>query len=175
MEAANKHQTQHARKIMVSVQDTVDALAKESPGQIPLEIFNEIARLTVVPVVEVIMISQGKIFLLKRPTDDKYWPDQYCLPGKILSPSGHSSIEDYITEICHRFGVPDGDKAHFSGAKLYKTKRGTELAVVYQVEAQDPNDLKNKGSLIAIRDLEEINVISEHVDIIATFIQHKSV
>lgn len=57
--------------------DLSNILAKIEPGKLPLEIFNQVARLTVMPVIEVVpfYIENGdiKVYLLKRHMSDDLW------------------------------------------------------------------------------------------------------
>ena len=66
-------------------------LAGLEPGRIPLDVFGQIARLTVTPVVEVVPFYNSgkvtKVYLLKRASNDPLWADLYHVPGGIILPT----------------------------------------------------------------------------------------
>lgn len=140
----------------------MDDLKTLTPGKIPLEYFNEIARLTVVPVIELVLlhqISQGApmVFLCKRNAQDSYWPNLYHVPGQILS-SHHSSIEEGLSLLKENklmdivYGQPT-----FVTPLLVRTRRGKELALIYSAMIQS---IQVTSSLFPIDQLPDM--IEEH-------------
>ncbi len=63
-------------------------LEQLEPGFLPLEIFNQIARLVRLPMVDVIPTKFEHdalhIGLVKRDKDDLWWPNMWHLPGTVL-------------------------------------------------------------------------------------------
>ncbi len=73
-------------------QELVRLLKKLKPGFYPIEIFWEFCRLiktTSLEVVPFVRDENGniKVVLIKRPHDDKFWPDSYHNPGCIVRPN----------------------------------------------------------------------------------------
>ena len=144
------------------------SLIKFKPGLVPLEVFNQIARLTVVPVIELILVSNGQVLLLKRPDDDIYWAGQFCLPGKILTLSGSDSIDDYAQSFVTQLGSDIQGEVKFCGLKFCHTNRGDELAIVYILETTSLLNINN-GYPTNLNNIPPMNIISEHKDIIESY------
>lgn len=138
------------------------------PGRLPLDVFNQVARLTVTPVVEVVATTQDGVVLKQRDASDPYWPNQYCLPGRIIFPDGPNNLDDYVTTICQATGI-DGD-AQFAGTKLYHTRRGDELALIYTLY-MGTTIIKpqNQFQIVQFTDIKHLDLITEHRDIIQTY------
>lgn len=71
------------------VRITAELLSRFQPGFLPLDIFHQIARLTVLTSVEMVpfkLDNAGKtqVLLLRRPSDDMFWPNKLHLPGTIV-------------------------------------------------------------------------------------------
>lgn len=115
------------------------------PGFLPYPIFEQIARLVAMPIVEFIPFRQQdgqiEVLLIARPQDDVLWPGLLHTPGTVVratdiqNESGqmwtpfkrilHDELLD--TEV----GSP-----HFVGSQLHLSKRGAEQAQIYWVEVQ---------------------------------------
>ena len=150
---------------------SVDLTSLE-PGNLPLEVFNAIARVTVTPVVELI-ITDGQAVLLRRRSDtDPYWPGQYCLPGSIIYSGGPKSIDGYISKILKSLNIDTTTKPQLVDIGLYTTKRGDEVAIVYRLDLEHYTDtsLDNSAHFIQVPDLRDINIINEHLDILQSFL-----
>lgn len=152
----------------------VDLMAL-TPGKVPPDIFNGIARLTVTPVVELVITTKNGVVLKQRPSTDAFWPNQYCLPGKIIFANGPSSVEEYVRAINENVGLTCSKDAQFCGLKLYHTKRGDELAVIYgQVFGGAIAGLRNGFEFVQFADLGSLNLVAEHTDILQAYIMNKS-
>ena len=135
--------------------DLSNSLAKMEPGKLPLEIFNQVARLTVVPVIEVVPFytenGVTKVYLLQRPISDELWAGKYHVPGSIILPGNASgSFSDVVDRIKKtKFSEFDCGDEMFIGNFLCAVERGTEVAMVFSV------DLKNKpqNNLFDYKDL----------------------
>lgn len=120
----------------------IELLRKLQPGFYPLEIFLQLARLVVLPIVEFVPLrlrDDGKVevLLLTRESDDAIWPNQLHTPGTVIRPTDIDSqmylpfkriVEDELngTEI---------SSPHYVGNLFNKSKRGVEQAQIYWVEA----------------------------------------
>lgn len=129
-----------------NIQRVADLLKQLEPGFLPYPIFEQIARLVTLPIIEVIPLrwKQGKVevLLLERPADDPFWPKMLHTPGTVIRATdlhrpeadnqlafdriAHDELDD--TEI----GQPN-----YVGSLFHKSKRGTEQAQLYWVEVVD--------------------------------------
>lgn len=80
-------------------QNISEQLCSLEPGKLPREVFEEVARLTVTPVIELIVLVSGKILLTRRPFNDTYWPNKYALPGKIIASGDFDTIDQYVASL----------------------------------------------------------------------------
>lgn len=142
-----------------------DQLAEFEPGKLPLDIFNQIARLNVLPVVEVVPFyrtEQGNIevYLLQRDNDDNMWPGQYHIPGTIVSATDHAgSFKDAIDRIVNsRLSSFLPGNFQMVDVQLCKVSRGMEVAIVFMTELRISPDPK---SLFDLNNLPE-NMIDGH-------------
>lgn len=140
-------------------QNVRDLLYSIEPGKLPKEVFNEVARVTVTPVIELIVIVSGKILLTRRPLDDVYWPHKYAIPGMIIASGAFDILEQYVASLKASHGVV-GDSS-FCNNWLFSTKRGVELAIVYRIEVDTIQSRKNY-ILVEPKNLDKYDIISEH-------------
>ncbi len=120
--------------------DLVILLKHLEPGFLPLEIFMEIARLAVLPIIEFVplRIKNGKVevLLLRRDADDSLWPNELHTPGTVIRPTDLDSnnhlafkriLEDELAET--KVSEP-----YYVGSNLHKSRRGAEQAQIFWVE-----------------------------------------
>lgn len=117
----------------------VTGLAELEPGRLPLGVFNQIARLTVTPVVEVVPIYNDngapRVMLYRRPDDDQHWPNQYYVPGTILNAQDQpGDLRDAFSRVLGKLGALETTEPVFADNILCKVARGTELALVHWTE-----------------------------------------
>lgn len=132
-------------------------LSTLKPGKLSLEIFNQIARLTVTPVLEIVPLfvdSNGriKVFLLHRGSDDQNWENMYHVPGTIILASDTpGSYNDALSRIIKANLVQyEPSKPVFVTNKLCKVSRGMETAHIYLVQLSkkpEENSLFDQGEL----------------------------
>src|ERR1700716_3531408 len=71
-----------------------ELLSRLAPGQQPLPIFLQIARLRPLPGVEFIVFGpdnqRREVLLTRRNTDDPHWPDHWHIPGVIVEATDKS-------------------------------------------------------------------------------------
>lgn len=144
----------------------VQLLKKLKPGFLPYEVFEQMARLNALSIIEFVPLrknSSGKVevLLLERGDDDPIWPGELHTPGTVIRPGDNEGnkykafdriIKDELeeTKISH---------PHFVGSLLHKSKRGTEHAQIYWVEVLD--DAKT-GSFYDAESLPKNLVSSQH-------------
>jgi len=123
---------------------TKNTLAQLEPGRLPFDIFTEVCRLTVTPVLEIVCLrrnSRGgiEVALLKRSANDPNWPDMYHVPGAVVTPTDiHAGLEGVVNRVCtEKLSIESVNKPKFIMNDLCRVKRGVELAVVFAVEVED--------------------------------------
>lgn len=118
-----------------------EALSTLEPGKLPLGVFNQVARLTVTPVVEIVPFfknSEGEyeVLLLQRGADDALWANQYHVPGTIVlatdTPGSFSSAIDRI--VTTKLGGYSPGQTFFVDIQLCHVSRGMEVAIIFSVE-----------------------------------------
>ena len=136
---------------MSEEQIAVKYLKSLSPGFQPKAVFDELARISVLPTVEFILLrlspESGKpqVLLTRRPADDKWWPGQWHNPGTVLLASDPM-------ENSHDYSEPQkrvfGDQGELKGAinivsgpfeleaERRKTNRGHEIGIILYAQVE---------------------------------------
>lgn len=121
----------------------VELLKKLEPGFLPYDIFVQIARLVVMPIIEFVplrMTESGvEVLLLHRDKDDPIWPNALHTPGTVIRATDnqadiYKAFERIIKDELQGTKVTDG---HFVGTVFHSSKRGMEHAQVFWVEVID--------------------------------------
>lgn len=144
-----------------------------TPGKIPEQLFNQIARLTVTPVIELLITDNNRsvIILKKRSQTDKYWPGQYCIPGRIISANFSGSISDIADSIMADMKLKDYTM-RLAGIELVDTNRGKELAIIYKIRLKK-TIAKNVSiyHLCNADDVYRLSIINEHRSFIEKYLE----
>lgn len=125
------------------VYETQKALSTLDPGHLPFEIFTQVCRLTVTPVLEVVCLRRNKngteVALLQRPKNDIHWPGMYHVPGTIITPDDAAKgFDGVLRRLCSdKLNLQCKIEPSFVSNELCLVKRGAELAVVYTVEIEN--------------------------------------
>ncbi len=126
------------------IQQTVELLKRIEPGQLPIEIFYEFARLYVTPIIELVPIKRSadgqiKVLTVKRENNDPHWPGMIHTPGTVLRPTDET-IDIAINRIIQKElpGIELNSDPIFVDFNFKKVKRGKELALVFYIEYKDP-------------------------------------
>lgn len=151
------------------VSHSIALLAALEPGKLPLGIFNEVSRLTVTPVVEVVPFykdSDGslKVVLFQRAADDKLWSGMYHIPGTIvLATDTFGSFDDAIKRVL------DGKLLNcwlttpiFVESQLCQVQRGMEVALIYMTQL---GSMPENGQLFNVRGLPS-NMVEGQADFV---------
>ena len=124
------------------IQQTADLLKRFEPGLLPYPVFEQIARLVALPIVEFIPLRKVngtvEVLLIARPDDDALWPGMLHTPGTVVRATDfgsespmwapyHRIIHDELHDL--ELGAPQ-----YVGSLLNKSKRGAEQAQIYWVE-----------------------------------------
>lgn len=123
-------------------QNQLVALLKQlKPGFLPYEIFEQIARLAALSIIEFVPLRMGndgnvEVLLLEREADDPIWPGQVHTPGTVIRPGDtegtmYKAFERIIHDELKDTEISD---PYYVGSLLHESKRGTEHAQVYWVE-----------------------------------------
>lgn len=144
-------------------------LSKLAPGPLPFEVFLQIARLSVTPVIEIVPVRQSpaasegvQVLMLRRPTNDPVWGGLLHTPGTVIRTTDRS-LEDGLARISSdELGNPRASSPVFVQNFLHRQARGPELALVYWMEIQEDTgigdfvDLSNMPTDIVKTQLEFI-------------------
>jgi hypothetical protein len=121
-----------------------EELARLAPAKLPMDVFNQVARLTVTPVVEIVPyfvdgIGQAKVLLLQRAPDDPQWPGMYHIPGSIvLATDQPDSFSDALSRIMTSKLAPYQPlEPVFVDVQLCQVSRGMEVAIIYAAELRE--------------------------------------
>ena len=121
-------------------QQLVDLLKQLEPGFLPYDIFVQIARLVVMPIIEFVPLRMNggnvEVLLLHRGKDDQIWPDEWHTPGTVIRATDnqaeiYKAFERIIKDELKNTKVTDG---HFVGTIFHSSKRGMEHSQVFWVE-----------------------------------------
>lgn len=121
-----------------------DIFKQYDPGNLPIDLFNDISRLVVTPVIEIVpfRVNSSKeieVLLLKKGSNDKWWPSMYHVPGTIISatddiPHFKKAFQRLLKGKLMDLPV---SSPLFINNVLSKTSRGVELALIYSVTFTD--------------------------------------
>jgi hypothetical protein len=125
------------------INQTASMLTKLDPGFLPYPIFEQIARLVALPIVEVIPLrlieESTEVLLIERSADDPLWPNALHTPGTVIRATDVHKKEQEHWEAFRRIaedelkGTSVGPPQYL-GTQLHASKRGVEQAQLYWVE-----------------------------------------
>jgi hypothetical protein len=124
--------------------DLSNALRELEPGFLPYRLFEQIARLIALPILEFIplrlMESGIEVLLIGRPDDDPFWPGLLHTPGTVIRATDIAEADEQTNwPAFKRIGEDELHDTeigppHYVGSLLHKSKRGAEQAQLYWVE-----------------------------------------
>jgi hypothetical protein len=132
------------------ISQLTELLKKLEPGFVPYPIFEQLARIVALPVVEFIPLRQKQpggveVLLLDRGQDDPLWPNMLHTPGTIVRATDLHKGKTHDWQAFERI-VQDELKntkvrgPHYVGSMFHDSKRGAEQAQIYWVEVVgEPN------------------------------------
>ena len=122
----------------------VRLLKKLKPGFLPYPIFEQIARLTTLSIIEFVPLCKRpdgavEVLLLERGHDDPIWPDEVHTPGTVIRPGDTDAnmFKAFKRITSDELKNTEITAPHFVGTILHESKRGWEFAQVYWVEVLD--------------------------------------
>jgi hypothetical protein len=113
-------------------------IARVPEGFLPLSMFLEIARLVVLPVIELVCFKydeyRKKVLLLERAASDTLWPGQVHSPGSVVRPTD-TGFKDAIARIIDdELSGLELSQPKYLKTVFNETKRGKEVALIYVAE-----------------------------------------
>lgn len=118
---------------------TLAELQAVDVGLLPEELFIELARLTVLPAVEVVCLRRGsvgvEVLLTQRVEFDPFWPGQWHVPGSVLRPTDAAgSMTSALTRVlAGELGLSAWSEPVFVSPIFWHNIRGAALSLVYYV------------------------------------------
>jgi hypothetical protein len=126
------------------IQTTADLLKRLQPGFLPYPIFEQVARLVALPIVEFIPLRKGldgatEVLLVARDADDPFWPNMLHTPGTVVRATDLHKGDQDDWQAFERILKDEmkGTKVgppQYVGSIFHDSKRGAELAQIYWVE-----------------------------------------
>lgn len=123
--------------------DIARALAAYQPGFLPYPIFEQIARLVALPILEVIPLrlnrqNKVEVLLLEREPGDTLFPNMVHTPGTVIRATDNNPGDGQwqpLTRILEDElkGAAVGP-INYVGSMLHESRRGVEQAQLYWVE-----------------------------------------
>jgi hypothetical protein len=118
----------------------VELLKNVPAGFLPFEVFMEIARLAVLPIIEFVPLryvdNQIQVLLMRREKDDNLWPNELHTPGTVIRPTDLDSTEHLAFKRIMEEELKGVELSApvYVGSNLHKSRRGAEQAQIFWVE-----------------------------------------
>lgn len=114
-----------------------DILRQLEPGIVPVEIFEQIARLMRLPTVILIPIKHldGQVYVgvVRREADDRWWPGLLHLAGTVLRST--DTMETALQRLIDtELQLSNHQAPVFHENLVHQSKRGAELQLIYSVD-----------------------------------------
>ena len=124
------------------IQQTADLLKRFEPGFLPYPVFEQVARIVALPIVELIPLrrsGQGiEVLLIARPDDDALWPGLLHTPGTVVRATDFGLDRELwppFSRIIHdELQSTELSAPEYVGSTLNRSKRGVEQSQLYWVE-----------------------------------------
>jgi hypothetical protein len=119
-----------------------EMLSGLEPGFLPFPLFEQIARIMTLPVIEFVPLrinnDKVEVLLIPRPDDDAYWPGMLHTPGTVIRATDINEQEDnkktFKRLIHDELKDTEMSPPHYVESILNSSKRGTTQAQIYWVE-----------------------------------------
>jgi hypothetical protein len=129
------------------VEQVANSLKKLPAGFVPYPIFEEIARIIALPILEIIPLRKDnngsvEVLLIERGEDDPLWPGTLHTPGTVIRATDVHQIGKNNWPALQRIlndelnGTAVGPLQYF-GSMLHASKRGVEQAQLYWVNVTE--------------------------------------
>jgi hypothetical protein len=125
-------------------QRAANLLAKFEPGFLPYPVFEQIARLVALPIIEFIPLRmrdrEVEVLLIARPEDDPLWPGLLHTPGTVIRATdlhdGQDNWPAFKRIVDDELQHTEIGNPHYVGSIFHQSKRGAEQAQLYWVEVR---------------------------------------
>jgi hypothetical protein len=157
------------------VKQAAALLSRLKPGLLPFEIFHEVARVSTMPIVEVVPLRVAQrgiteILLLQREDDDPVWPGQLHVPGTVVRASDTpGSFDDPLNRVLTKeLANTKTTSPVFVKNILHHSGRGMEASQIFWVEVEgEPAG----GKFYDVDSLPE-SIVQSQLDFIPDAIAH---
>jgi hypothetical protein len=152
------------------ISEAAQVLSKLKPGFLPSPIFAEVARLSALPVIEIVPLRRNgvkvEVLLLNRGPQDPIFANQLHTPGTIVraTDSEQTAIDRLTQKELHGLSMT---VPVFVTYTLHQSKRGTESARVFWVEVRGVPDI---GQFYDSADLPD-NLVESQFDFIQAAVE----
>ena len=156
------------------MQKLADLLGKLHPGFLPFSVFQEVSRLVVTPIVEVVPLriraNKTEVLLVPRPDDDPVWPGQLHVPGTtVRATDTPGSFNDAFDRVFMGEIAPVRVRmSQFVLNILHHSGRGMEASQVHWAEIKGES---TQGAFYDADNLPE-NIVVSQLDFIPQAIAH---
>jgi hypothetical protein len=125
------------------IEATASLLKTLEPGFLPYPIFEQVARLVCLPILEFIPLRKVgdriEVLLIERPKNDSLWPNVLHTPGTVIRATDLNQDQDTnwpaLDRILHEELLDTKvSSPHYVGSILHESKRGVEQAQLYWIE-----------------------------------------
>lgn len=160
------------------IQELAELLSYLEVGGLPLPVFHQIARLTVLPAIEIIPLRLDKhdklhVLMTQRSADDPVWPNQWHTPGRILRSTDVDDSGTFKNAFAKliQLELPDTELGEpvLVDTEFRHVQRGAELAALHWAEV-----LEHEGTAATFFPVDSLptNTISHHKPMIEKIAQH---
>lgn len=149
------------------VDHAVAILQRLKPGFLPFPIFNEVARLTVLPIVDIVPIRREngvtQVLLTQREEDDPFWPGMWHNPGTVVRATDSGDYTDAFARVIEsELGIEKPAVIKYAAHLFHHTNRGAESSRIYWAELPEQ---PRHGKYFSIDNLPK-DVIQSHLAVL---------
>lgn len=148
------------------IEDAAAILARLQPGFLPPAVFQQLARLSVVSILELVPLRVNsergtiEVFLLARDDSDPVWPGMLHTPGSVIRPTDvGNGLEAVLQRLFATELAIEPVPMHFVTTILHDSGRGAESAQIYWAEL---TETPQAGSYYPVDALPESFIASQH-------------
>jgi hypothetical protein len=131
---------------VADIDETARLLSKLEPGFLPYQIFEQVARIVALPIIEIIPLrlsekGEVEVLLIERPADDSLWPHALHTPGTVIRATdlhreGEGNWHAFQRIIDDELRGTEVGPPQYVGSMFHASKRGAEQAQLYWVEVR---------------------------------------
>lgn len=127
----------------LEIKTTTELLKKLEPGILPFPIFNEITRVFVASIIEIVPLRENngitQVLLVRREADDPFWPSMWHTPGTVLRATDKKGdLNDAFRRIlvneleCYEELTPT-----FVNIRFSQSTRGSEFSAIFIIDLKE--------------------------------------